>query len=310
MNVYPLVSVIIPCYNQAHFLADALESVLAQTYANFEIVVINDGSSDNTAEVVAGYSSARYFEQGNKGLSAARNTGLRESRGNYLVFLDADDRLLPGAIEAGLDCFRSHPECAFVSGQYRSIGEDGTILAEATREWVQNEYYLALLRGNYIGMHATVVYRRLILEAIGGFNTALKACEDYDVYLRIARKFPVYSYEEIVAEYRQHHASMSRNYELMLRSALVVLGSQWDYVKDSKRHLEAYYAGQKTWRNYYGRNMITSVYHRFRAGQWNQGLQELLVLSRYDRAGFASLMRKLLSPKHILRILPALWRHP
>ena len=98
----PLVSVVIPCYNQAHFLGEAIESVLKQTYKHFEIVVVDDGSTDNTSEVARRYSGIRCIEQANQGLSAARNTGIRESKGEYLVFLDADDRLRPIALEAGL----------------------------------------------------------------------------------------------------------------------------------------------------------------------------------------------------------------
>ena len=94
-GMLPLVSVIITSYNQARFLSDAIESVLTQTYSQFEMVVVDDGSTDNASEVVARYPGVRYMRQDNQGLSAARNTGLRESNGAYLVFLDADDRLLP-----------------------------------------------------------------------------------------------------------------------------------------------------------------------------------------------------------------------
>lgn len=107
---------IIPCYNHAQFLAPAIESVPAQTYSNFEIVVADDDSNDNTAEVVKHYPLVRCVYQENAGLSNARNTGLRHSSGEFLVFLDADDRLLPHALEVGVGRIQEHPECAFVSG--------------------------------------------------------------------------------------------------------------------------------------------------------------------------------------------------
>src|ERR687885_795015 len=113
-----VVSVVIPCYNQAHFLGEAIESVLAQSYPHFEIVVVDDGSTDNTSEVAARYPGVRCIRQNNQGVAAARNTGIRESNGSYLVFLDADDRLLPEALEVGLEQLKVHPECAFVSGQH------------------------------------------------------------------------------------------------------------------------------------------------------------------------------------------------
>src|SRR5918997_500688 len=107
-----LVSVVIPCYNQAHFLGEAIESVLSQTYPHFEVVVVDDGSTDNTQEVAARYPGVRYIRQENQGLAGARNAGIRRSNGSFLVFLDADDRLLPRALEAGLKALKEHPECA------------------------------------------------------------------------------------------------------------------------------------------------------------------------------------------------------
>src|ERR671910_1122682 len=120
-----LVSVVIPCYNQAHFLGEAIESVLSQSYPHHEIVVVDDGSTDDTSEVASRYDGVRLVRQENRGLAGARNTGIRHSEGDYLVFLDADDRLLPEALRAGVECFESHPECAFVFGRFRYISVDG-----------------------------------------------------------------------------------------------------------------------------------------------------------------------------------------
>ena len=127
----PLVSVIIPCYGQAHFLAETIESVLAQRYPHFEVVVIDDGSVDNTEEVALQWPRVRYVRQNNSGLAAARNTGLRRSLGDYVVFLDADDRLLPEALDAGLTAFAAHPESAFVVGHCRCITVDGMPLPKS-----------------------------------------------------------------------------------------------------------------------------------------------------------------------------------
>src|SRR5919112_554735 len=104
-----LVSVIIPCYNHAHYLDQAIESVLNQSYRNFEIIVVDDGSTDETSVVASRYERVRLFQQENQGLSGARNRGLGEAKGEYVVFLDADDRLVPGALEAGLWGFEAPP---------------------------------------------------------------------------------------------------------------------------------------------------------------------------------------------------------
>src|SRR6266436_3475630 len=129
MPVFGLVSVIIPCYNQAHFLHEAIDSVLAQTYSNREILVVDDGSSDATAAVARSYPHVRYVYQENAGPSAARNTGLKQTRGEYLVFLDADDRLLPEALEVGVDCLRQRSKCAFAFGRCRFVTADGSMLS-------------------------------------------------------------------------------------------------------------------------------------------------------------------------------------
>ena len=105
----PLVSVVIPCYNQAHFLPEAIKSALAQTHQPVEVVVVDDGSPDNVVDVVASYPGVRCVRQENRGRSQARNAGFRASRGKYVIFLDADDRLTPNAIESHLRCFSEHP---------------------------------------------------------------------------------------------------------------------------------------------------------------------------------------------------------
>src|SRR5882672_136402 len=123
-----MISIVIPCYNQAHFLAEAIESVLAQIWPADEIIVVDDGSTDNPGQVAARYPQVRCIRQENQGLPGARNTGLRESHGDYLVFLDADDRLTPQALAVGMQHLNARPECVLVAGHYQNIAADGTPL--------------------------------------------------------------------------------------------------------------------------------------------------------------------------------------
>src|SRR2546423_1070820 len=246
-----LVSVIIPCYDQAHFLHEAIQSALAQTYSHREILVVDDGSADNTAEVTAGFAGIRYIRQENSGVSTARNTGLRESRGEYLIFLDADDRLLPDAVRVGVDCLCQHPGCAFASGHCRLIAAAGWVLATPEQLSVVREHYLELLRGNYIWCPGSVIYRRSAFDVITGFDPSLGPGADYDLYLRITRDFPVFCHGQFVVDYRLHNSSMSTVYSLMLQETLKALGSQWDFVKGSDRHTAAFETGKKYWQKYY-----------------------------------------------------------
>jgi glycosyltransferase involved in cell wall biosynthesis len=254
-----LVSVVIPCYNHANFLGEAIESVLGQTYSNFELIVVDDGSTDNTGEVAQRYPQVQCIYQENAGLSAARNSGLRHSRGEFLVFLDADDRLLPRAIETGVSCMREHPECAFISGHCRVINVEGMVLPSPRQHCLEHDHYLELLRGGtYIWCPATVLYRRQIFDFVHGFNPALNPVADYDLYMRIARDFAVYSHPEVVAEYRQHHSSMSRDVSIMQRAALAAHGAQWDFIKGNRQYRAAYQTGRSFWRNDYPLQKIVS----------------------------------------------------
>ena len=284
-----LVSVIIPCYNQAHFLKEAIESVLRQTYQHFEIIVIDDGSTDNTSEVANSYPALRCIRQENWGLSSSRNVGLRESKGDYLLFLDSDDRLLPEALEIGVECLRAHPECAFVFGLCNVIAGDGSLL-RTQEPWVENDHYLALLRHNDIWCPATVIYRRDIFEIVGGFNTSLRpsGSEDYDLYFRIVRNFKVHCHNKVIAEYRRHGLNMSRNHAGMLRATLAVYRTQRDYVKVDKQYEEAYRKGIRHWKDFWGESLVWAVRsyagHTFYNGK--QLIRSLLVLLQYYPRGF------------------------
>jgi glycosyltransferase involved in cell wall biosynthesis len=216
------VSIIIPCYEQAHFLAEAVESALAQSYHPLDVTVVDDGSGDATAEVAAAYPDVRRVRQHNQGVSAARNAGLGASHGEYVVFLDADDRLLPGAAEAGVDALEAAPTAALAAGRSRRIAVDGAPLPTTVRARVTHDHYAAFVRRCWLGV-PEAMHRRQALTAVGGFDRRLRCAEDYDLYLRLARRFPVVDHYEPVAEYRQHRDSLSRNAEQMLAATLAAL---------------------------------------------------------------------------------------
>jgi glycosyltransferase involved in cell wall biosynthesis len=282
----PLISVVIPCYNQAHYLGEAIESALNQDYPQVETLVVNDGSTDETAEVAARYSGVRCISQRNRGLSAARNTGLRGSRGAGVVFLDADDRLLPGALTAGWQCLQAHPECGFVYGAYRYIRDDGSVFLTPQIRTV-SEHYPAMLTCNYIGMVAAAMYRREVFEVVGDFDERLKASEDYDLYLRIVRRFPICFHPELVSEYRCHPDSMSGDAALMLKSTLAVLAREKGFVRRRADYREAYREGVRAWQEYYGTRLINQIRTRIRERKpWRRTAGEAAILLRYYPHGF------------------------
>ena len=287
----PTVSVIITCYNQAQFLEEAIESALQQTYPASEIIVVDDGSTDGTPGIAARYRRVRYVRQRNQGLSSASNVGLKAARCPYLTFLAADDRLLPGAIKAGVSCIETRPDCAFVSGHYRMIDADGGLLDFEPCACAVKNHYRELLRGNYIGMHATVLYRRGVLQRVGGFDVALQHCEDYELYLRIARSWPIYCHHRVVAEYRLHGANKSRRNHAMLRSVLRVLRAQSRYVRGSPDLEEAYRAGIYDWQRYYGEPLIGETVAGLRdPTRWTSVAVGVASLLRYYPRGLCDLL--------------------
>jgi glycosyltransferase involved in cell wall biosynthesis len=255
----PLVSIIITGYNHDRYLGEAIESALSQTDVRCEIVVVDDGSTDDTGLVAGRYPGARYVAQTNQGLSAARNTGVRVSRGAFLIFLDADDRLLPGAVQAGLACLADHPEAALAYGHHRFIAEDGSSLNEYPPESLAPNPYLAMLKRNFIAMHGTVIYPRATLETFGLFNPSLASCEDYDLYLRVSRHRQIARHTEVVAEYRFHGGNMSHNAARMLATALTVLSSQSEYIRGRPAHLRACATGVRFWRGYFGGRLLARL---------------------------------------------------
>jgi glycosyltransferase involved in cell wall biosynthesis len=286
----PLVTVVIPCYKQAGFLREAIENVLSQTYRNFEIIVVDDGSPDNTSEVASRYDEVRLIRQENRGLAGARNRGLEEARGEYVVFLDSDDRLLPEALEVGVRELEAHPECAFVSGHYRAIDADGSSSRALRPTHVEGDHYLALLRDNYISMPAVVTYRRGVFAEVGGFDSRVDAAADWDLYLRIARRFPVHHHGELVAEYRWHGANMSGDPALMLSSTVTVLRSQRDHVKGNGQYEEAWKRGIKLFQEHNGMNLAQEIRSRVRRQEWKRTLKDVVVLGRYFPQGLPLLL--------------------
>ena len=162
---FPLISIIIPTFNAVEFLSRAIESALQQTYPNFEILIIDDGSTDDTRSVIQVNKRIKYYHQENKGLSSARNFGIEKSRGDYLVFLDADDWLEKDALQLNYAVIQNKPGIAFISGNYYLLRAESNGL-EIITTTVTDKHYIRLLKSNYIGMHAAVMFRRWVFDGI------------------------------------------------------------------------------------------------------------------------------------------------
>lgn len=288
-----LVSIVIPCYRQAHFLPEAIESVLAQTHPRVEIVVVDDGSPDSAAEIAKRYRSVRCLRQENQGVSKARNAGFHASGGDYVIFLDADDRLTATAVELHLHCFAAHPKAGFVAGDIDQIASNGSYIGSPRWPLFESNHYEALLRVKHVANTVAVMFRRSTLETVGGFDTRCEPAEDYEILLRAARLLPSAQHRSIVAQYRRHEANTSRKGVTMLRAMRHVMQAQSRWVKGNPSLEAASRRGAIYWREHFGAVTVKEIYAYIRHRD----------LSRAARA-FAALLSHVGSR---LALLP--WKH-
>ncbi len=229
-----LVSIVIPCYNQGRYLASAVESALAQTHKDVEVVVVDDGSTDDTAQVMerfAGDPRVTLLRQENRGPSAARNAGVAASKGAFLNFLDADDDITPEKLERQLAVMEADPGIGFAYCDIGYMDEDGAEIkdkkelsvADGRRE-LSGDIFDQLFTGGYFPPHAPLV-RRIAFEEVGGFDPALRGCCDWDLWLRLSvRGFTAQYLNEKLARYRLHLAGMSRDVQHMRDDEQRVIG--------------------------------------------------------------------------------------
>ena len=220
----PLVSIIIPNYNHARYLGDAVHSVLNQDYQNFEIIVVDDGSTDNSREVARQFGEKiHYIYQENAGLSAARNTGIRVAKGSLIGVLDADDMYEPTFISTLVAVLESNPNADGVYCGYQFVDQENNLLPQIENRPVpSNELYDALLDGNFFVPESVFLYR-YVYDDVGLFDEALRACEDWDVWLRMTKKYRILHAPEILTRHRILAGSMSTDPLRMLTARLAVL---------------------------------------------------------------------------------------
>jgi glycosyltransferase involved in cell wall biosynthesis len=284
------ISVVIPTYNQAHFISEAIESALAQIRQPDEIIVIDNDSQDHTRDVVARYSEERYICQPNQGVCGSSNRGIAEATGDYIVFLHSDDRMPPTHLSVGIEAFRAHPETAFVCGDYRWF--DAADLWHVHRCQPSPDYYGALLRLNFIGPPIVVMFRRDVLTRVGGFRAEFEGADDQDMYFRIARRYPIHCHHHVIAEYRRHAAQGSQKMATMLDASMRVMHAQRSYIRGNKPYQDAYRSGIKQRQGLYGEILFWQGMRAMKTGEWMKALQCISVLMRHSPQHLAFPLRR------------------
>jgi glycosyltransferase involved in cell wall biosynthesis len=285
-----LVSVVIPCYRQAQFLGEAIESVLAQTYPHLEIIVVDDGSTDNVGAIASRYPGVRCLREPNSGAAAARNAGIRNSNGDFLIFLDADDRLLPQGVQAGVRVLEERPECAAAIGTYRRTTFDNRPLQTHAQPPVTERQYEQMMEDNWAGFPARAIYRRSLFEHVHGFDTEIDGTADFELNLAVAREFPIASHETMVAEHREHASNMSDDASKMLSETLVAMRRQRPHVKGDRARKRAYRKGIRNWKRYWGDLLVAQVRTAVRERRFGEALQGVAKLVRYRPGALPQLL--------------------
>ena len=276
-GVRPLVSVVIACSNQAPHLRDTVRSATART-VRVEIIVVDDGSTDPTAAVARTLREVLLIRQSNRGLSAARNRGLRASSGDFVIFLDAGDRLMPGAIDLGARALAAHLDCAMAYGRYATMGADGQLTPEPELPLVRSGHHAALLQTNFIWMPATAIFRREAVASAGGFGQGVDAAADYDLYLRLSRGAGVHDHGRLVAACRRDDAATARHSARLLRDTLtVMLRNRPEAGSELER---AWREGYGRWQDLYGGQLVDEIRADVQRGAYGDGWRKSLVLLR------------------------------
>jgi glycosyltransferase involved in cell wall biosynthesis len=221
----PKVSVIIPTYNAMRYLPETMETALAQTMADFEVIVVNDGSTDSVIEWVAQITDprVRIISQVNQGLSGARNTGVKNAKGEYVAFLDADDLWKPTKLEKQVACMESNPQVGLVYTWTAMADQNGKPTGRVIASEAEGDVWQQLIEFNMVCCGSTPLIRRSCFEQIGSFAADVSPSDDWDMWLRIATQYKFGVVKEPLILYRQHPGNSSKNLQRMLETSRILI---------------------------------------------------------------------------------------
>jgi len=221
----PTISVIVPAYNAENTILETIGSVQQQTFSDFELIVINDGSNDRTLELLKSLTDSRLkiFSYENGGLCVARNRGISHASGKFVAFLDADDLWTQDKLELQLAALQQHPEAAVAYSWTSYIDEQGKLLSVDKPIFFKGNVYARLLVNNFLANGSNPLIRREAIESIGGFDPAIPPCADWDFYLRLAAKWHFFVVPKHQIFYRQSSQTMSAKIEIMEEKLLIMV---------------------------------------------------------------------------------------
>ena len=236
----PLISVIVPVYNGEKTIRETIESVFNQSFSDFEIIVINDGSQDSTLDVLASIQDPRLkvFSYPNSGVSASRNRGFSHTVGEFIAFLDADDLWTPNKLEAQLAALQDNPNAAVAYSWTDFIDETSQFLRPGPHFTISGDVYAELLRGNFLANGSNPLIRRQALIKVGSFDELLPPAEDWDIYLRLAAHYHFIAVPFSQILYRVSTNSQSSNVFKQEAASLKFIERAYAQAPESLQHLK------------------------------------------------------------------------
>lgn len=242
LKLMPLISVIIPAYNAEKTIKETIKSVLTQTFSEFELIAINDGSKDATLEIISQIPDPRLkvISYNNAGASVSRNRGFRQSVGEFIAFLDADDLWTPDKLEAQLAALKDRPECDVAYSWTDCIDESNQFLRRGGHTTVNGDAYTHLLLSDILENGSSPLIRRQAFLHIGGFDESLPAGQDWDLYIRLAANYKFVTVPKVQILYRVSSDSLSANHEKLETGSLRVIAKAFAQAPESLQYLKPY----------------------------------------------------------------------
>lgn len=241
----PLISVIIPLYNSEKTIRETIESVLNQTFSDFELILINDGSKDSTLDIVSSIQDSRLkvFSYSNAGISASRNRGISQASGEFIAFLDHDDLWTPDKLELQLKALQENPQAAVAYSWNNTIDESSQVLRRGGRVNVNTNTYAKFLVGNFLETASNPLIRKEALIQVGGFDESVLGPEDWDLFVRLAARYHFVEVPQAQVLYRLTASAVSSNVLMMEAAGLQVIERAFNHAPTSLQYLKKYRIG-------------------------------------------------------------------
>jgi glycosyltransferase involved in cell wall biosynthesis len=236
----PLISIVVPAYNAERTILETIASVQQQTFSDFEIIIINDGSTDRTLELVQEIQDERVkiFSYENGGLPVARNRGISHAKGEFIAFIDADDMWTSDKLELQLARLQQYPEAGVAYSWSRFVNEQGELSYAVDDRHIEGNVYEKLLLNNFLNNGSSLLVRREAIDSAGEFDPTLKSCEDWDFYLRLAAKWSFVLVPKPQILYRQSSTAMTSKIDVMESAALITIERAYRAAPLKLQHLK------------------------------------------------------------------------